>query len=73
MRGDVFRQAGIAFTTVAMAALTSGCAQTTVTGDAGCTAYSEARLAMPRDEPLPAGAWGGWVADLDDRMTGTCT
>lgn len=45
----------------------------TVVGDAGCSAYSEARLDMPRLEPLPSTAWGGWIADLDDRMTGTCT
>ena len=52
--------------------LTSGCAATTIPGDAGCIAYGEARLAMPRAEPVPAGAWGLWIADTDDRMTGTC-
>lgn len=50
----------------------SGCAATMVSGDAGCAAYGEARLSMPREAPLPGGAWGGWIADLDDRMTGTC-
>lgn len=51
--------------------LTSGCATTMVPGtDAGCTAYGEARLEMPR--PLGASPLGAWVADLDDRMTGTC-
>lgn len=54
------------------ALLTSGCAATTVPGDAGCAAYGEARLAMPRAEPVPGGAWGDWIADTDDRMTGTC-
>lgn len=52
--------------------LTSGCAGTTVSGDAGCTAYGEARLLMPRAEPVPTGKWGDWIADTDDRMTGTC-
>ena len=56
---------------IAAAALTSGCAATMAAGDAGCMAYGEARLAMPGD-PLPAGPWGEWVADTDDRMTGTC-
>ena len=54
--------------------LLTGCADTTVIGsDAGCRSYAEARLAMPRDVDLPPGAWGSWVADLDARMTGTCT
>ena len=53
--------------------LTSGCAATMAPGsDAGCAAYGEARLAMPRAEPVPGGAWGDWIADTDDRMTGTC-
>lgn len=43
-------------------------------GDAGCIAYGEARLALPdlstlQDVPDP---WAVWVADTDDRMTGTC-
>jgi len=41
-------------------------------GGAGCAAYSEARLSIPPAQTLPAGPWGSWVADLDDRMTGTC-
>ena len=57
---------------LAVTILTSGCAGTTIGGDAGCEGYAEARLAMP-DEPLPPGAWGGWAADLDDRMTAICT
>lgn len=52
--------------------LTSGCAGTTVSGDAGCQSYAEARLDMPREVPLPSGPWGAWVADTDDRLTGTC-
>lgn len=55
----------------AMAILTSGCAKTTVAGDAGCRSYGEARLSMP--QPLGAGPLPEWVADLDDRMTGACT
>lgn len=56
---------------LAALALTSACGQTTPIGEAGCQSYGEARLAMPRAEPL-VGAWGAWVADTDDRMTGTC-
>jgi len=42
--------------------------------DAGCRSYAEARLAMPDAAALDAiGAWGVWVADLDDRMIGTCS
>lgn len=67
-----WERAGIACAITTACLLTSGCAGTTVTGDAGCAAYEEARLAMPRDVALPPGAWGGWIADLDDRMTGTC-
>lgn len=52
--------------------LLSGCVETTASGDAGCLSYGEARLAMPRAEPVPAGAWGEWIADTDDRMTGGC-
>ena len=51
--------------------LTSGCAETIVVGDAGCATYGEFRLQRPQ-EPLPRGAWGFWVADLDDGMTGAC-
>jgi hypothetical protein len=41
-----------------------------VVADAGCTAYGELRLTMPRplgDDPLAL-----WVAVLDSRMTGAC-
>lgn len=52
-----------------LVAILSGCVS--ATGDAGCSAYGEARLTMPR--PLPDNALGRWVAhDLDPRMTGTC-
>ena len=57
---------------VAALILLSGCAGTMVAGDAGCTSYAEARLAMPPAETVPAGPWGAWIADTDDRMTGTC-
>ena len=50
--------------------LISGCATTTVVGDAGCVSYGEARLTMPR--PLGDGPLATWIAALDDRMTGTC-
>ena len=58
---------------IATLTLLSACAATTGAGnDAGCLSYAEARLARPAPETLPMGAWGQWVADLDDRMTGTC-
>ena len=61
-------------TAAALAIPLTGCAATTGTGDAGCMAYAEARLARPAaetvaDVPHP---WADWIADLDDRMTGTC-
>jgi hypothetical protein len=55
------------------ALLTSACVTTMAPGDAGCMAYAEARLAMPRKVPLGGGPWAMWVADTDDRMTATCT
>ena len=48
--------------------LLSGCAGTMAIG-AGCSAYAEARLAMPL---LGNDLLSEWVADLDDRMTGVC-
>lgn len=58
----------------ALATLLSGCGATTGSGDAGCLSYGEARLARPPaatvSEVPPA--WAAWIADLDDRMTGTC-
>jgi len=43
-------------------------------GDAGCASYAEARLARPAAETVAEvpHAWANWIADLDDRMTGTC-
>ncbi len=57
-----------------LAILLSGCAATTVPGDSGCISYAEARLAR---SPAATVAevppdWARWIADLDDRMTGTC-
>lgn len=57
---------------VTVAILLTGCAGTTANGDAGCVSYGEARLSMPPPETVPGGQWGEWIADLDDRMTGTC-
>ena len=73
MRADGQKPAVRLFSAGAMAGLIllSACATTTAVGDAGCVSYGEARLAMPRAEPL-VGSWGEWVADLDDRMTGAC-
>jgi len=43
-------------------------------GDAGCASYAEARLARPAAETVAnvPPVWADWIADLDDRMTGTC-
>jgi protein involved in temperature-dependent protein secretion len=43
-------------------------------GDAGCASYAEARLARPPAETVTEVPtdWADWIADLDDRMTGTC-
>src|SRR5690606_33733159 len=52
----------------------TGCAATMGAGDAGCASYAEARLARPPASVVAAvpPAWAVWIADLDDRMTGTC-
>ena len=57
-----------------LAILLTGCAATMGGGDAGCASYAEARLARPAVETaaeVPPD-WADWIADLDDRMTGTC-
>ena len=61
-------------TGAALAILTSGCAATTGGGNAGCGAYAEARLGRPALGTVATvpSEWAGWIADLDDRMTGTC-
>jgi len=58
----------------ALAVLLTGCAATMGAGDAGCDSYAEARLARPSAETVAdvPPAWANWIADLDDRMTGTC-
>ena len=57
-----------------LAILPSGCSTMMVGGDAGCTSYAEARLARPPAATIAAvpSDWATWIADLDDRMTGTC-
>ena len=59
---------------VALAILLTGCAATMGAGDAGCASYAEARLARPPAETVAEVPpdWADWIADLDDRMTGTC-
>ena len=61
-------------TAAALAILLTGCAATMGGGDAGCASYAEARLARPAAETVAEvpPAWADWIADLDDRMTGTC-
>ena len=57
---------------VAAMTLLTACAATMGATDAGCQSYAEARLAMPDPGTVPGGVWGHWIADTDDRMTGTC-
>ncbi len=61
-------------TVAALAILLTGCATTMGAGDAGCASYAEARLARPPAETVAEVPpdWADWIADLDDRMTGTC-
>ncbi|WP_461307648.1 hypothetical protein [Albidovulum sp.] len=59
---------------MAASLLLSGCASIVPLSDTGCISYAEARLARP---PVATVAnvppeWAVWIADLDDRMTGTC-
>jgi len=58
----------------ALAIPLSGCATTIGAGDAGCASYAEARLVRPAAETVAEvpPEWADWIADLDDRMTGTC-
>lgn len=58
----------------ALAIPLTGCAATMGAGDAGCASYGEARLARPAAETVAEVPpdWADWIADLDDRMTGTC-
>jgi hypothetical protein len=73
MHKSAWNGAAMRFLPVATAALLlTGCGTTMVSGDAGCGSYGEARLAMPDALTVPDGAWGEWIADLDDRMTGAC-
>lgn len=61
-------------TAATLAILLSGCAGTMGSGDAGCASYAEARLGRPAANTVGAVPpdWANWIADLDDRMTGTC-
>ena len=61
-------------TAAGLAILLTGCAATMGGGDAGCASYAEARLARPPAQTVAAVPqdWADWIADLDDRMTGTC-
>ncbi|WP_147095012.1 hypothetical protein [Roseovarius sp. TE539] len=69
-RGDATRFV----TAAALAIPLTGCAVTTGVGDAGCASYAEARLTRPDAETVAEVPpdWANWMADLDDRMTGTC-
>ncbi|WP_143529987.1 hypothetical protein [Salibaculum halophilum] len=59
---------------MAASLLLSSCAVRAPLSDAGCASYAEARLACPAAETVAEvpSAWADWIADLDDRMTGTC-
>ena len=59
---------------MAASLLLNGCTGSAPISDAGCSSYAEARLARPAAETaaeMPP-AWADWIADLDDRVTGTC-
>ena len=74
-RTSALSAGGMRFVTAAaLAILLTGCAVTMGAGDAGCASYAEARLARPPAETVDAVPpdWANWIADLDDRMTGTC-
>ena len=74
-RTTVSSAGGMRFVMAAALAIPlTGCAATMGAGDAGCASYAEARLARPAAETVAAmpPAWADWIADLDDRMTGTC-
>ena len=74
-RASASSAGGMRFATgAALAILLTGCAATMGGGDAGCASYAEARLAWPPAETVTAVPpdWANWIADLDDRMTGTC-
>jgi hypothetical protein len=59
---------------MAASLLLSGCAPRASFSDSGCASYGEARLARPPAETVAEVPpdWADWIADLDDRMTGTC-
>jgi len=74
-RSDASSADALQFVMVAaLAVLLTGCATTMVPGDAGCASYAEVRLARPSPETITqvSSDWAAWIADLDDRMTGTC-
>lgn len=74
-RWESWRRGAMRFAVVAaLAILLTGCASTMGAGDAGCISYAEARLARPPAETVTQVPpdWARWIADLDDRMTGTC-
>ena len=49
-------------------------APTTGPWEEGCPPYAAARLGRPAAETVAEVPpdWADWIADLDDRMTGTC-
>ena len=74
-RTTVSSAGGMRFVMAAALAIPlTGCAATMGAGDAGCASYAEARLARPAAETVSEVSpdWADWIADLDDRMTGTC-
>jgi len=73
-RGMLWTPAGRLCGMAVATLLLTGCATTTVGGDAGCIAYAEARLSLPPVETITTvpEPWAEWIAATDDRMTGTC-
>ena len=73
-RTNVLNVGATPYAMAAAALLLSGCATTMTAGDAGCASYAEARLARPPVATIAhlPNRWADWIADLDDRMTGSC-
>ena len=74
-RTTVSSAGGMRFVMAAALAIPlTGCAATMGAGDGGCASYAEARLARPPAETVVnvPPDWADWIADLDDRITGTC-
>jgi len=60
------------FAALIATSLLVGCVKPTISGDAGCAGYGEARAAMPTDLSALDDEWLRWVAATDVRLTAIC-